>query len=93
MDTEKDVRDTMCTVEHLPFYQQAPLNEKISPIYSSMVRYGVLSTCVPKTYLFPEICALVSVYIVSWKIFCYELLRGEFSSCHISINPSSTVLS
>ena len=54
MDTQQDIKDTLCTVEHLPFYQQILLNEKSSLIYSAMFNSGVLSACIQKTHIFPE---------------------------------------
>ena len=62
MDTERDIQDTLCSVIHLPFYQQVILNDNASPVYSTMVKSGVLFACSPKTHLFPEfIYWLVSV--------------------------------
>ena len=62
MDTKGDIQDTLCSIIHLPFYQQVILNDKASPVYTAMVKSGVLSACIPKTHLFPEfIYWLVSV--------------------------------
>ena len=62
MDTERDIQDTMCSIIHLPFYQQVILNDNASPVYSAMVKSGILSACIPKTHIFPEfIYWLVSI--------------------------------
>ena len=62
MDTERDIQDTICSLEHLSFYQQVCLKDKASPSYSTMVKTGVLSACIPRTHLFLEfVYWLVSV--------------------------------
>ena len=62
MDTERDTHDTVCSLDHISFYQHVCLNDKASPIYTAMVKTGVLSACIPRTHLFPEfVYWLVSV--------------------------------
>ena len=54
MDNERDIQDTISSVNHLSFYQQVTLNAESSPVFYAMKKLGVLSACIPKAHLFPK---------------------------------------
>ena len=60
MDTERDIQDTNCSLAHLPFYQQVLLNDKASPVYAAMAKFGLMSACISRTHIFPK--------LISWMV-------------------------
>ena len=69
MDTERGIQDTLCSVIYLPFYQQVVLNVNASPVYAAMIKSEVLSTCIPKTHIFPEFIYWLVLVMYPGKLF------------------------
>lgn len=69
MDTEGGIQDTLCSIIHLPFYQQVVLNEKASPVFTAMVKSRILSASIPKTHLFLEFIYWLVLFMYPGKLF------------------------
>lgn len=76
MDIKRYIFYFSFPIDHPKFYQHVELNHSDSPIYDAMIKYGVLATFFPQTYLFLEFIHLLVSTMYPHKCFVINRL-GE----------------
>jgi len=68
MDTNRDVFDTIFSLDLMELRQYNLVNQKESPVYIAVIKSSLLATTILQTYVFPEFIywLVSSLYPQKW---------------------------